>query len=32
MFNIAGSGVALPQRAVSYDELDALVGRPTGWT
>jgi len=31
-FRLAGTGVALPERRVSSTEVDALIGRPPGWT
>lgn len=31
-FRLAGTGVALPRRRVASDEVDALIGRPPGWT
>ncbi len=31
-FRLAGTGVALPCRRVPSAELDALIGRPAGWT
>jgi 3-oxoacyl-[acyl-carrier-protein] synthase-3 len=31
-FRLAGTGVALPRRRVPSAEVDALIGRPAGWT
>jgi len=31
-FRLAGTGVALPRRHVPSAEVDALIGRPSGWT
>lgn len=31
-FEVAGTGLYLPSRTVSADEIDARTGRPTGWT
>lgn len=31
-FRIAGTGIALPRRKVTSEEVDHLVGRPAGWT